>query len=79
MKTTRTADYKRLLNWLKQARRAAGITQEDLARRLGRPQSYVSKCETGERRLDVIEFVDWAAAIRVSPRQVLNKVLKANP
>ena len=39
------------------ARKAAGLTQHALARRLGRPQSFVAKYEGGERRLDVVEFV----------------------
>ena len=40
----------------------AGLTQEDLAERLGKPQSFVAKVETQERRLDLIEFVKWMAA-----------------
>lgn len=56
---------------LAEARRGAGLTQVALARKLGRPQSFVSKFERGERRLDVIEFLDVARALRVDPVQVI--------
>ena len=55
-KSTHTAAYRRLLSALKLARRRAGLTQLQAARRLGRYQSFVSKVETGERRLDVVEL-----------------------
>jgi transcriptional regulator with XRE-family HTH domain len=45
---------------LKAARLAAGMTQAETAKRLGRPQSFVSKCESGERRVDVIELQHFA-------------------
>lgn len=44
-------------------REAAGLTQAELAARLGRPQSFVSKYESGERRLDVVEFLEVASGI----------------
>jgi transcriptional regulator with XRE-family HTH domain len=62
---TRKHDHFRRL--LTDARRQAGLTQEALAGRLGRPQSFVSKCERGERRLDVIEFLDVAHALNIDP------------
>jgi transcriptional regulator with XRE-family HTH domain len=40
----------------------AGLTQEEIAGRLGRPQTWVSKCELGERRVDFVEIEDFAAA-----------------
>jgi len=52
--------YRRFLKRLREARLDAGLTQADVARRLGRPQSYVSKCETGERRVDVVELTTLA-------------------
>lgn len=52
-------------------RKAAGLTQEAVAERLGKPQSFVSKYETGERRLDVIEFLDVAKAIGVDACEVV--------
>lgn len=47
-------------------RKKAGLTQEELARKLGKPQSYVSKFESGERRLDVIELLDVAGALQIT-------------
>lgn len=53
------------------ARNAAGITQVELAERLGKPQSFVSKVERGERRLDVIEFCQVAEALGRDPASLL--------
>ena len=50
------AEYKQFLDRLKAARKDAGLTQIEVARKLGRPQSFVAKCESGERRVDVIEL-----------------------
>jgi len=52
--------YKQFLKRLRQARLDAGLTQAQVATRLGKPQSFVSKCEAGERRLDVIEVQQFA-------------------
>jgi transcriptional regulator with XRE-family HTH domain len=52
------AERKRLRQLLREARIAAGLRQADVAARLGEPQSYVSKYESGERRLDIVEL--WA-------------------
>jgi transcriptional regulator with XRE-family HTH domain len=46
---------------LREAREYAGLTQEQAARALGHPQNFISKCETGERRIDPIELADFAA------------------
>jgi transcriptional regulator with XRE-family HTH domain len=53
-----TNNYERLCELLVEARQKAGLTQAQLANRLKRPQSYVSKYERGERRLDVVEFLE---------------------
>lgn len=50
-----------------QARKNAGLTQVGLAERLGRPQSFVSKYERGERKLDVIEFCRVCRALEIDP------------
>jgi transcriptional regulator with XRE-family HTH domain len=47
------------------------LTQEALAKRLGQPQSFVSKFERGERRLDVIEFLDVTHALNIGPACVI--------
>jgi transcriptional regulator with XRE-family HTH domain len=57
--------YGELLRLLKNARQEAGLRQVDLAGRLGKPQSFVSKVERGERRLDVVELIVVARAIGV--------------
>lgn len=62
-----TSRYRQLQTLLKAARKEAGLTQAQVAERLGRPQSYVAKYENGERRLDVIEFLDVADVIGLNP------------
>ncbi|MCW5651752.1 MAG: helix-turn-helix transcriptional regulator [Ramlibacter sp.] len=57
--------YEEFLAALGAAREQAGLTQAELAARLNKPQSYVSKCESGERRLDVIEFEIWCQALKI--------------
>ncbi len=52
--------YQRFLELLRDARKAANMTQKDVAKLLGKPQSYVSKCESGERRVDVVELTEFA-------------------
>ncbi len=66
--------YTRFRQLLADARRAAGLTQVELAKKLGRRQSFISKMETGERRLDVIEFLEVARALKVDPGRFLGEV-----
>lgn len=54
------AEYQYLLKRLRKARLEAGLTQVQVARALGRPQSYVTKCELGERRMDPIDLQRFA-------------------
>lgn len=56
--------YRVFLRRLKQARQSAGLTQEEVARRLSRPQSFISKCESGERRVDFVELRYFARLYR---------------
>jgi transcriptional regulator with XRE-family HTH domain len=67
--------YTRLRRLLVRGRVAAGLKQADVALRLGKPQSYVSKVESGERRLDVVEFVDLARAVGLDPVWTLRAAL----
>ena len=57
------------------ARKQAGLTQHELARRLKRPQSFVAKYEGGERRIDVIEFVAIVRAIGADPVKLLRDLI----
>lgn len=52
--------YQRFLELLRDARKEANLTQNDVAKLLGKPQSYVSKCESGERRVDIVELIEFA-------------------
>jgi len=65
--------YKKLRELLVEVRRAAGLTQAELSQQLNRPQSFVSKYERGERRLDVVEFGEVARALGVDPVKTLDK------
>ena len=55
------------------ARRKAGLTQQKLAKRIGKPQSFVAKYEGGERRIDVIEFIAIVRAIGADPRALVRR------
>ena len=57
------------------ARKTAGLTQHELAKRLHKPQSFVAKYEGGERRIDVVEFVTICQAIGADSAKIL-KILK---
>jgi transcriptional regulator with XRE-family HTH domain len=70
-KSVFTADYERFRALLVDARRKAGLTQVDIAERLSRPQSFVCKYEQGERRLDVIEFIQVANALGIDPAKFI--------
>ena len=74
-----TPAYEGLLAALVEARRAAGMTQVRLAERLGRPQSFVHKYETGERRLDVVETFVIVRALGHDPLTFLARTLPELP
>ena len=73
-KSVHTKNYGRFLDLLIKARKNAGLTQSEVAERLDRPQSFVSKYENGERRLDVIEFLEISRAIKIDPITIIRKV-----
>ena len=64
--------YKAAIQLLRDSRLEAGLTQAAVAERLGTRQQFVSKYESGERRLDVIEFLDAARAIGLIPEQIMS-------
>lgn len=65
-----SAIYQHFVRGLRAQREAAGLSQAELAQRVGGGQSFISKIERGERRLDVGEFVSVAQAIGVEPVQL---------
>lgn len=65
-KTIYSDKYKRVLVLLRQARKNSGLTQVDVASALGKSQSYVAKCESGERRIDIVELSEFANLYRKS-------------
>lgn len=67
--------YQRLLRFLRAARRRAEITQVDLAQRLRRSQSFVSKYESGEQELSLVEFAEIVLAIGVDGEATLGILL----
>ena len=75
-KTIHTERHRKLRELLIAKRKSAGLTQTVVAERLGKPPSYVAKYEGGDRRLDVLEFLDVAAAIGFDPCEPIRSLLK---
>jgi len=72
LKSIHLSAHKILQERLVEARNAAGLTQEELAGMLGRPQSFVSKVESGDRRLDVVEYVQWTHCVGIDPGTIIS-------
>ncbi|MDR5730685.1 MAG: helix-turn-helix transcriptional regulator [Terriglobia bacterium] len=66
--------YRKAISKLVELRRAAGMTQRDLAAAIGKPPSFVAKIERGERRLDVVEFVAVVRALGGKETDVLRSI-----
>lgn len=73
-KSIYSVEYQQLCALLRELRREAGLTQVDVAERLDVPQSFVSKYESGERRLDVIELRHVAAAIGTTLQAIIERL-----
>ena len=78
-KSLKSAEYDRLIEILVAARHGAGIRQQTLATKLGRPQSFIAKYEGGERRIDVIEFIAIARALGADPLKLFKEFLAEKP
>jgi transcriptional regulator with XRE-family HTH domain len=78
-KTVHSSDQAALCALMVAARKQAGLTQHELARRLKRPQSFVAKYEGGERRIDVVEFVTIVRAIGADPLKLLRDLIVGKP
>jgi transcriptional regulator with XRE-family HTH domain len=74
VKSVYSEKYQKLLALLIKARLASGVTQQQLADDLGRPQSFVSKFERGERRIDVVEFLEITKLIKADPHEILRQL-----
>lgn len=74
MSSVYETDYQRLLTILKDARRDRRVTQKALASALGRPQSFIFKYESGERRLDVAELVYIAKLLALNPVTIIEEI-----
>ena len=70
-------EYKRLRLLLVEARERAGLTQAQVAEKLQRAQSFVSKYELGDRRLDVIDFMHVCACLDADPGDILRQIAKS--
>jgi len=67
--------YEKLQLLLRDLRKKQGVRQQELAERLGRPQSYVSKYESGERNIDLVELIDVAKSIDLDPAVVISELV----
>jgi transcriptional regulator with XRE-family HTH domain len=66
-KSLQSDEYKRFVAILVAVRHATGVRQQALAKKLGRPQSFIAKYEGGERRIDVVEFIAIVRALGADP------------
>ena len=66
--------HNQLRDVLLDARRKKGLTQVEVATLLEKPQSFVSKYESGERRLDIIEFLEVCKALKVNPATIIQQL-----
>tara|TARA_R110000868_G_scaffold18223_3_gene80661 strand:+ start:176 stop:406 length:231 start_codon:yes stop_codon:yes gene_type:complete len=74
-KSVHSEQYKKVLDWLISARKDAGLTQQQVADQLGKPQSFVAKYEGGERRLDIVEFVEISRVLGVDPKEAIRLII----
>ena len=74
MKAGSSETYERFCQLLTEARKKSGLSQQEVADQLGRPQTYVSRCESGARRMDVVEFLEMADVIGLDPLALIKKL-----
>lgn len=75
-KTIFSGDNEVLVELLKEARQRSGLTQTELASRIGKDQSFVSLVEGSQRRVDVIEFCAIAKTLGVNPQDLLGRLVE---
>lgn len=78
-KTIFGGDHRHLVEVLIQARQMSGLTQAQLAERVGKDQTFISIIERGQRRVDVLEFVALAQAMKADPEGLFANVLERLP
>ena len=75
-KTLGSARHKLLVDFIVSKREAAGLTQTQLAEKLGEYQSFVARLESGQRRVDVVELLDLANALEFDAKSLLDRLSK---
>ncbi|MBY5884002.1 helix-turn-helix transcriptional regulator [Rhizobium sophorae] len=75
-KTLGTERHRALIALLVEKREASGLTQTELADKLGEYQSFVARLESGQRRVDVIEFLELARILNFDPLDALGRLAK---
>ena len=76
LKSLRSPRHRALCATLVAARKASKLSQHELARRLRTSQTVIARIEIGERRVDVVEFIDLARALKLDPREVLSQLMQ---
>ena len=74
-KSLHTQEYEYFRSLLVKGREKSSLTQVDVASKLDRPQSFVAKYEGGERRLDVIEFIQICTALDIDPHTIIEYII----
>ncbi|MCE9499089.1 MAG: helix-turn-helix domain-containing protein [Leptospira sp.] len=75
-KTIYTKQYKFLQEYLKKARKKSKLTQVEVSKKIGKPQSFLSKIESGDRRIDLVEFSELAEIYKKIPVEFYFRFLK---
>lgn len=73
-KSVFSEEYGVFLRELRHARAQSGMTQEQVAKAMGQTQSFVSKCERGERRIDIVELARFCAVLGIPLREFVDRI-----
>ncbi len=74
-KTIYSKDSRVLTEYLRNSRKEAGLTIRQLAEKMDVHHSIIGKIETGERRLDVIEFIEYCQVLDIEPTEIIKKII----